>query len=357
MNAEELKEYIKEDIDKIKKILEEIGCHSIWQARGEIRCATPSGDNHTSVAVNIDTLSSRVYSNGETVKTDILGLVQHFRKEKFIESMRFIKALFGIGGVSTKKKRDPLANFKSIRSQNRTTVDINELDVPKFGIEKLYDFDMVSHINLFYEGIMPQTSQFFKVGYDPKQDRIIFPHFNYDDTNAIVGITGRTLRSKAEMKAFQIPKYWNYIKGYMKMYNLYGFSHSLPYVISNHKLVIFEAEKSVLKHHTIHRNEGFSSSVGGHELSDAQVQIILYYTPVDTEIIIAFDKDVMTMKNDDGEAIGEQFLIDTCNKISKYRKTSYIWDTYNILGENDSPIDKGVKIWRHLFKYRKEVGQ
>ncbi|GAB6253630.1 toprim domain-containing protein [Bacillus cereus] len=358
MNAEQLKAYLVEDVERIEKLLEEVGCHRIWRSGDEIRSAPPEGNNHTSVSVNIDTLYCKYYREGETFRGDIFQLIGLFRKEGFKESFRFTRTLFGLSGKFTKEKekRDPLATFKNIRKQNRTIEDIKELEIPKFGRESIRDFIMLPHLKLFHEGITLQTQEIFNICYDPITDRIIFPHFAYDDINAIVGITGRTLKSDEEMKELLIPKYWNFIKGYKKMYNLYGFSHSLPFIIKNNMIIVFEAEKSVMKQWSQTRNEGFSVSTGGHELSSIQVQIILQNTPPDVEVVIAFDKDVMTMKHDKtGEHIGEQFLIDTCKKFSKYRKASYIYDTYNILGEKDSPIDKGVKIFNHLLKYRKTL--
>lgn len=356
MNAESIKEYLREDIERIEKLLEEVGCHRIWRAGSDIRCATPDGSNHTSVSVDTETLFCSVYQEGEAFRGDIFELVMMFRKESFSESFRFVKSIFGLSGEFVKSNKiDPLSIFKSIRKSSRTVKNIDDLEITKFDMGALSDFVILPHMSLFYEGITLQTQELFKIGYDPKTDRVIFPHFSYDDIDSIVGITGRTLRTKEEMEEFLIPKYWNFIRGYKKMYNLYGFSHSLPFIIENGMIIIFEAEKSVLKHYSATRNRGFSVSTGGHELSDIQVQIILQNTPADLEVVIAFDKDIMTMKNDDKEDIGEEFLIDTCRKLSKYRKTSYIYDTYNILGEKDSPIDKGVKVWNHLLKYRKVV--
>jgi len=356
MNAQQFKDWLSEDIERIEKLLEEIGCHRPWRTGDEVRCAPPESNNHTAISVNVDTLYCRYYREGETFRGDILSLTSLLRNEDFPATFRFVKALFGLSGKFVKENKvDPLSMFKQIRKQHKVFTDVNEVEIAKFGMETLEDFIMLPHINLFYEGIMPQTAELFKVCYDPILDRILFPHFNYDDIEAVVGITGRTTRSKEVIEEFKIPKYWNYIKGYKKMYNLYGFSHSLPFIIKNGMLILFEAEKSVLKHHTMHRNEGFSASVGGHELSEVQVQIILQNTPPETEIVIAFDKDVMTMKDDDGKDIGEQYLIDTCNKLSKFRKVSYIFDKYNIIGEKDSPIDKGYKIWQYLLKYRKVI--
>lgn len=360
MDAQGIKDYLLEDIERIKKLLEAVGCHKIWETGNgkELRCASPFGDNHTAVSVNTETLYCRYYSEAETVRGDIFVLIQHFRKESFSETLRFVKSVFGLatrGKFVKEEKKDPLEIFKKIRKQTKPVANLNEVYIPKFGLEVLDEFIMIPHINLFYEGIMPQTSELFKVGYDPKLDRIIFPHFHYDDVNSIVGITGRTTRSKEEIKELLIPKYYNYIKGYKKTQNLYGFSHSKPYIEKNGMIIIFEAEKSVLKNWTQTRNQGFSVSVGGHEISQMQAQIILQNTSSDVEVVIAFDKDIMAMKDNDDNLIGEEFLVNTCKMFSRYRKTSYIYDIDNILGEKDAPIDRGYKIFHHLLKHRKVV--
>lgn len=358
MKAEDFKEYLKEDIDRIYTVLEAVGIHRIWETGGELRGAPPDNDNHTAISVNIDTLFCRYYKRDETFRGDIISLVQFFRKESFPETFRYLASLFGLstGKFVKDNKIDPLAKFKGIRKQNRTVTSIDEIEVAKFGKESLADFIMLPHINLLHEGIMPQTSELFDICYDPQLDRIIFPHHNYDDRNTIVGITGRTTRSAEEIKELLIPKYWNYIKGYMKMYNLYGFAFALEHVKKHGKLLIFEAEKSVLKNFTQTRNEGYSCAVGGHEISDVQVQIIMKYLPSDIEVVIAFDKDVMMMRDKEtNEHIGEKFLIRTAQKFSKYRNTSYIYDSEDVLDDFDSPIDKGYKVFHELLDNRRAV--
>lgn len=357
MNAYEVKEYLKEDLQRVEKLLEEVGCHGMWRTGDEIRCAPPDSASHTAIAVNIDTMYCCWYKQDDTFRGDILSLVQLLRKEPFTESFRFVRGLFGLGGSFKKEdKKDLLAMFKEIRKQHRVIENIDEIEIPKFGMETLRDFIMLPHMSLFYEGVMPQTAELFNVCYDPMLDRVLFPHSNYDDKNAIVGITGRTTLDTKVLKEMKIPKYWNYIKGYKKMYNLYGLSHSIEFLPEHKKLIIFEAEKSVLKNFTQTRNKGYSCAVGGHEISDVQVQIILQNVPMDVEIIIAFDKDVMTMVNKDTqEHIGEKYLINTAKRFSKFRKTSYIYDDNDVLGEKDSPIDLGYKVFHELLENRRVV--
>lgn len=347
MDAKGLKKYLLDDLNRVKKVLESVGCHSIWETGNEIRCSPPDSNNNTAISVNIETLFCRHYRKDETFRGDILGLIQELRNESFSDSFRYIKSLFGLTSKYVKEDRkDPLSIFKSIRKAHKKITSLDEIDVPKFGMEALNEFIIMPHISLFYEGIDTETQRLFKIGYSPRDDRIIFPHFNYDDKNAIVGITGRTLRSKEEMEQLTIPKYLNYIKGYKKSYSLYGFSHSIDNIKNSKKLFIFEGEKSVLKQWTMTRNKGYSCSVGSHDLSDVQLQIILRYTPVETEIIIGFDKDVME---------NEDYLIQTAKRFSNYRKVSYIFDSENLLDEKDSPVDKGYHIFCKLVDSRKII--
>ena len=143
-----------------------------------------------------------------------------------------------------------------------------------------------------------------------------------------------------------ISRYTNVIKGFHNTNNLYGWNFAKENVDREKKLIVFEGEKSTLKQATIERGNGYSVAVGGHEISEIQRNFIIKNTSEDTEIIIAFDKDVMK---------DEQYLIDTCKRFSRYRKASYVFDEYGVLGEKDSPIDKGMKRWNHLLKFRRAV--
>lgn len=357
LNAQDLKDFLSGKTELIEKLLESVGCHSIWySSEDEIRCASADSTNKTSVVVNTSNLYATHYKEGESVKGDIITLIQHFRKEDFLSSLIYIKSILGIqGGKSRKKTVNPLSEFQSIRKKSSKITSLADLDIKKFDKKSLDRFVMQSHINLFYEGILDSTCRLFEVGYDPVMDRIIFPHFNYDDKDVVVGISGRTTLGEDEIKNFNIPKYFNYIKGYQKMSNLYGFSHAIKHANKNKMLIIHEAEKSTLKHFVHKRNEGFSVSTGCHELSPVQVMIILEYTDPDTEIVLSYDKDVMTMKDEDGKLIGEEFLINLLEPLSKFRRTSYVFDKFNILGEKEAPIDRGVKVFDYLIKYRTKM--
>lgn len=61
------------------------------------------------------------------------------------------------------------------------------------------------------------------------------------------------------------------------------------------------------------------------------------------DIIIAFDKD-----------ISEDFLKLTCSRFRGVRNLSYLLDTNNLLGENESPADKVNTTYQQLFRERKQ---
>ena len=59
------------------------------------------------------------------------------------------------------------------------------------------------------------------------------------------------------------------------------------------------------------------------------------------EIVIAFDKDI---------TIDE--VRHVCDKFKNVRKISYIYDSYSILGDKDSPADASNKDYQFLFDNR-----
>lgn len=354
MDAKELKIYLLEDPERVETVLEHYDYSMFWRSGDEIRCAPPNSENKTACSVRLtEELYSSLYTN-EGFHGDIYGMISKTSKESFSNVIKTIKAMFGIASTGKfVKKQDLFSNVnKYLRKGSRSDTFENV----KHDATILNKFVDLPHSSFLKEGIAPEVLKTFRVGYDPLKDRITIPHFDWEEHDKIVGISGRTTLSAEDSKLLNVPKYWHYIKGFMKTHNFYGWNQACKFVNEEKKLIIFEAEKSVLKQVTRDLDRRcFSVSVGGHTISEAQVNFILTHTDPDTEIIIAFDKDVMDMTDDLGNEIGEQFLKDICMQIKPYRKTSYIWDGFGLLEGTDSPIDRNVKIWRALLKYRRQL--
>lgn len=352
-----MKEYIHEDEDRLVKVLEAVGFHDIWRnSSNEIRCAVPNGTNRTSVAIKLEPdLFTSIYSTSHTYSGDLLGAIQEVRREGFRDTMMFIHAVLGIASSKGKvtKTHDPLALLKELSNGRRRSKYTHKENIKH---EKTYlkRFVMLLHKSIIEEGISPKVGKMFDVCYDPELGRIIFPHYDWKETDKIVGIKGRTTLSAEVAEELDVQKYWNYIKGYQKTANLYGFNLAKQNLEEKKMIILFEGEKSVMKEFTYGNGVGCSVALGGHVISDEQVRIITQNTPHDCEVVIAFDKDVMMdHEKDNGEMYrGEEYLKEEAKKFTGLRKVSYIYDKHNLLDEKSAPIDCGIVKWRHLLKWR-----
>ncbi|KRN10853.1 primase [Liquorilactobacillus mali] len=349
MEVRELKRYLLEETDRITKVLETAGFHDIWiNGNDELRCALPDGDNKTSVVVKLnENLYTTIYSSD--FSGDLIGAVQKVTNSSFKDAMGLIHACLGLSNkFKGKKLIDPLSIIKEYTKKGNR---IHKIENKKYNKSYLDRFANGIHKSVIEEGILPSVAREFDIRFDAEKSRIIFPHYDWNETDKIVGVKGRTTLDSELAKELDVPKYWNYIKGYSKMNNLYGYNMAKDNINRQNKMILFEGEKSVLKQFTYENHKGYSVALGGHVLSDEQVSFILKNTGIDCEIIIAYDKDVMSNSGD--EDLGEKYLISECKKFIGMRKVSYIYDSHDLLEDNSSPIDEGKVKWDYLFKWRK----
>ena len=302
----------------------------------EIRCALPDKTNSTGICVKLDNLSTIVRTKDETVSGDIITLVMSIKSMSFSEAMKYLHNILGLKfefiSKPEVKKIDPLDIFK--RSKAKITEDLKLYDK-----SLLDDYINIPHINFVREGILPLTQQKFNIGYSDYHKRITIPHryWNGDDNN-FVGCFGRTIVEDFDI--LDVPKYYG-LKPYQKSYNLYGLYENYEDIQKARAVLVFESEKSVLKcdSYKIYN----SVALGGHELSIEQEKILL---GLNVEIIFCLDKDIK-----------EDFIIKLCDRFKNTRKVSYILDKYDLLDEKDAPVDKGLKKFNYLLKYRINYGK
>lgn len=334
MDAKELKKYIFNN-DLIEDLLEKVGCHSFVLYSDELRCALPNDNDNSKVSISLDEgLNTRIFTSGETIFGSIFDLIMHIDNLEFKEATRKCAALLGLSvGGKVQRKTDHLDFFKKIdkKKRKRKSVRYQEYDV-----SILDKYSSVPHIDLIKkDSIFGNVVKKYSVKFDERTDRIIFPHFKYDDCSKIVGLIGRTVIPAH--KELNIPKYFS-MEGikYEKSKNLYAYSHNINNYKENGCIVIFEAEKSVLKLDMFGYPVG--TSVGCHDISEFQKKLLI---SLGVEIVIAFDKGV-----------DEEHVKKLCNELNKYSNTSYIKDRWDLLKNGDSPVDRGYKKWNFLFKHR-----
>lgn len=358
MRAKELKAYLAKDGDRILKVLEFYNFHSIWFSSGdEIRCAAPKGDNRTAVSIKIEEgLLASYYGGASPYYGDLLGLIMELSGRTFREVIATIHTLFGlettIKGKKYQRKVDLLKDVRKYKPRkSRDKIKQNTL----YDESRLNEFVRLPHEEIIQAGVTPKVCEQFSICFDPRKERIIFPHYDWLQHDKIVGLKGRIAGLTTEQaNLLDIPKYWNYIKGYRKTLNLYGWPQASKNSRESKKLILFEGEKSVLKHFSYLNGNGYSVALGGHAISNEQVKFILRNTEPDCEIIIAFDKDIMMFEQNAKEK-KEKVLTNSCKQFLNLRKVSYIFDKIDngkILKDKDAPIDNGWKVFNYLMSER-----
>lgn len=361
MNSYMLKQHLSNSITLIQDILENVGCHSITLKGNEMRFALPNHSNPTSGVLYIDTLYVKVW-NELDIQGDIITLVKILKNISYGETIIYICNILGIDfdpmletNISNKTKNEWISPLLELcgKLKRKDNIELNLFD-----LETTY-YHFSPHIQLCKEGITLPVQKQFNIGYDFWSQRILFPHrlWNGKD-DEFVGIIGRTTNPYWE--ELNLPKYFP-LKKYKKSYNLYGYWENTHVVIpenlskvqqmsyrtfqNTHRVIVYEAEKSVLKRASLHDYTGVA--LCGHALSDEQVKILTGMNDV-IEVIFALDNDV-----------SEEVMKDMCKRIFN-KKTSYIIDkernnpdlSKRILGPKDSPADCNEKDFYKLLKSR-----
>ena len=331
-----------EDSERIEQILSSLGFHKIQDKGDYITCAIPNHNNPTGLSVLKENLYCNAFSTHMDFKGGIFDLIAYMNKyENFSDTMRWCHKILGLKYEYNGKKEDDtpkdsiLDFFKKYKTKpNKRNTKEKEL---KFytdeEIDKLYI--KCPYANWIKEGIIAKVQMEFEIGYCFNSRRVVIPH-RYWKTGEIIGLIGRTICSDEEIEYFDIAKYFPLIP-YPKSKNLYGLWENMESIKQSKEIIIFEAEKSVMKM----KSRGINNcvSVGCHDLSEEQVKILLSLNV--NEIIIAYDSDV------DVSLVAME-----CKKFKGLKSVSAILNKDNILGEKESPADVCLKDFTFLYDNR-----
>lgn len=327
---EELKQYLKENPDKIKKILEYFNYHSITVNNSEIRCAKPNGENASTCRIKLnENLSAVDFSS--SFSGDIVGLIKQHTDLSYKEIINTIKTMTSKKVTGHHKKETGIFDdfFEDIylpqEEYEEITYDVSILD--KYSTYKWNE-------RFLKDGILPCSQYKFHIGYDEESNRITIPWFN--ESGEIVGIMGR-LDSDEKTNFKYLP-----LIPFPKHNYLYGLWENKLYIMGSKEVFIFESEKSVMLGDTLgYRN---FISLGGNTISTLQVEMLLRLgverfiicldEGLDVEII---KKDIKTIKD--------------CCFMRDNVKVGVILDKENKhlpKGSKASPIDLGKDVFEEL---------
>ena len=339
MDAKQLKEYIIQNEDCIITILEDLGFHKVVDRGGYVTCALPDHNNPSAFSVLKENLYCNSFSTHLEFKGNIFELVQKMKGKTFGQSIYYIHKLLGLKYDYSKNEDDKpkdsiLDFFKKYKTKpNKRSTKEKELkfytDEEVFGM-----YVRCPYANWIKEGIIARTQEEFGIGYDFGSNRIVIPH-RYWKTGEIIGLIGRTLQSAEICDMFGIPKYFPIIP-YKKGCNLYGLWENRQYIEQAKEVIVFEAEKSVLKM----SSKGIRNTccVCCHDLSEEQVKILI---GLNVNIVLAYDEDIPL-----------EFMESEAKKFKGLRNVSIVINQYDVLKDKQSPADSTLKIWEALYKRR-----
>lgn len=322
------------NFDDLQLLNDKSLCSSVPRPQ-KITCSNPDGDNKQAIVLFCDspylniidcTRNLSKYDDNGNGKYDIITLIQHYENISFSDAMILLHNILGLEAKSSYTV--PLSNNSDEEFEDDEDDKIET--IPESELDKYSDLPYIDWIR---EGIMGWTWERFGLRYSYKKKRVIIP-LRHWETGQLIGINSRTVIK--DYKEYGIHKYY-ITPNYKKRLNLYGLFQNREYIEQAKYIVIVEGEKSVLKRDS--RNDKTLVALSGHSISDEQIRII-NSLDID-EVIIAVDKDIPIQES--------RFM---CEKFCKYKKVSYIFDKWDILGEKDSPADATNKDYQFLFDNR-----
>lgn len=201
------------------------------------------------------------------------------------------------------------------------------------------------------EGIDYDVLVEFGVRFDMVRNRIVFPVI--DRLGRLVGIRVRNFNQEDLDSGRKYMPLWHNDELYNcpKMMVVYGYYQNRRTIKKLKEVIVFEAEKSVLKYGSCF-TQNKSVAVGGSAFSQYH-GIILKDAGV-TKIVLAFDNDY---SEDGDQYYGLKKMIKEGLKVQEMGfdvEIIYDWGQ-EYLGNKDAPIDLGRAIYSKLYRERKSL--
>lgn len=273
----------------------------------------------------------RFYDYSSGIAGNVYTFIRYYNKCSPQEAVNILKRYAGYDG-----------DFSEPRQKMSASLVCKRFQKPQQNVKKSKSVVLPSDVMNRYEkredklkvweqeGISRQSLDKFQVCYDSFSDRLVYPIRNMD--GKIVNIGGRTLDH--DWKEKNQRKYC-YFYAWGTMNTIYGLFENLEEVKKAHEVILFEGCKSVLMADTwgIHNTGAILTS----HLNPNQMKIL---ARLGCRVVFALDKDVRI--TDDHNI----------QKLKRYVNVEYIRDTHNLLNDKDSPVDRGVNVFKTLYKQR-----
>lgn len=286
---------------------------------------------------------------------DIYDLVSKARAYTFYESFSYISRLLGIGSqkrIGFQARHRLTDDWEIIHRYASAKKKRSRQGIPILPEELINYYCQVDPVEWEAEGICRSTLEKYQIRYDLTSNKIVIPHFNAD--GQLIGIRGRALNTIdiEQGKKYMPMVLENSVFRHPTAFNLYGLYQNKAAICMSKKIMLFEAEKSVLKCDGYYGGSNFAAACCGSSISRCQRDTILNLGV--KEVFLAFDKEYHEAFTEESDAYSEKILA-LAYKFCPYVTTYVLWDTEGLLGYQDSPCDRGKDVLERLMEQKFEV--
>lgn len=301
----------------------------------------------------------------------LFDLVANVKDTDFSDAFKYVLSKVGCNNSSNRiglandnartanKEINDIKRYTEIRKKRGKNINIEPLPELKTNILSYFEDD-VFYKGWINEGISIETQQFFGIRWYQLEQHIIIPHYNH--IGQLVGIRRRSLQEK-DAKNKYMPEI---IEGVQYKHplnmNLYGLYEHIEAIKRTKKVVIVEAEKSVMLAHEYYGDNAFAVATCGFNVSNYQMQLLLSLGV--EEVILAFDKDFDALDFYNCDETTQEYnnflrfrtrIEHIAKKFAPYCRVYVLWDEMRLLGHKDSPFDKGKEILETLMRNKIEI--
>ena len=343
MDANEVKEMLSDN--DIMSLLLDIGAEPRPQGSTFV-CRTVCHHGHKHKLIYFkDTKSFRCFTDN-CGSMDIFGLVGRVMDLDFFNSFKYICMKFGISyqGVTSHSDKIDTSFFEKFK-RIKEVISIKTLS--KKILDTYYD---LYHSIWVKDGISVRSMKKFGIKYSILSNQIIIPHHDIDGN--LIGVRARNLNEELvdDGKKYMPVYYKNEVLKHPTGAALYGLNLTRKDIERYKTIILFESEKSVLQLDTMLPDMSIGVCISGSSLTYHQLDIL---KKLDIEeVVVALDKEFTEIGSQEEKFYAEKVKNVFLDKLTPYYRVSVIWDTDNLLGEKESPTDRGLDTFKKLFENR-----
>lgn len=296
----------------------------------------------------------KCYTCGDTY--DIVELViRAFRQQgktyTWYKALRWIAQVTGKLAIATSDQQPErvhvedfswIDRLKSAQRKKRAIPNLSEINENILEI-----FCYLPHEEWLKDHITCEALGRFGIGYYGLTNQIVIPH--YDINERLIGIRGRYLdKIDIDLIGKYVPlqiegKFLSHQLGS----NLYGIHVCKDAIMRKKKIMLVEAEKSVLQSYSYFGENSFTVATCGSAITVTQIKIIMEQLQV-SEVLYAPDRDYHESDSFEAEVWWQKQLKKVAPLVP-YVKVCIVADKKDRLNFKDSPTDQGKETLLELL--------